>query len=131
MVPVGPAADVAAYLAGVEHDVVTDLEGGPFEGRPRYSRRPGDAPASPPGEQSFWVATTTGMGEQALDWEPEDGLWRVVVMNADAERGVSSELAIGAELDAILWIGIGVLAVGGLLAAAAALAITAGARRRT
>ena len=130
-VGIGPAADVAAYLTGVEHDVVTDLEGGPFEGRPRYSRRPGDAPASPPGEQSFWVATTTGMGEQALDWEPEDGDWRVVLMNGDAARGVDSEMSIGAELDPVLWIGIGSLVAGALFAAGAALAITAGARRRS
>jgi hypothetical protein len=51
-------------------------------------------------------------------------------MNADATRGVSSELSIGAELDSVLWIGIGMLVAGGLLAAGAALAITAGARRR-
>ena len=30
-------------------------------------------------------------------------------MNEDASRGVSSELSIGAELDSILWIGIGLL----------------------
>jgi hypothetical protein len=130
-VGIGPAADVTAYLAGVEHDVVTDLEGGPFEGTPRYSRRPGDAPASPPGEQSFWVAKAVGMGEQALDWEPEDGDWRVVLMNDDAARGVDAEMSIGAELDPVLWIGIGLLVAGALFALGAALAITAGARRRT
>jgi hypothetical protein len=129
-VGIGPAADVTAYLAGVEHDVVTDLEGGPFDGTPRYSRRPGEAPAAPPGEQSFWVARATGTGEQALDWEPEDGDWRVVLMNDDAARGVDAEMSIGAELDSVLWIGIGVLVAGALFAAGAALAITAGARRR-
>ena len=51
-------------------------------------------------------------------------------MNADATRGVSTDLSIGAELDSVLWIGIGMLVAGGLLAAGAALAITAGARRR-
>ena len=40
-------------------------------------------------------------------------------------------MSIGAELDSVLWIGIGLLAGGGLLAAGAALAITAGVRRRT
>ena len=47
-------------------------------------------------------------------------------MNADAARGVSSDMSIGAELDSVLWIGIGMLLAGGLLAAGAALAITAG-----
>ena len=50
-------------------------------------------------------------------------------MNSDGSRGVASELSIGAELDAALWVGIVLLVVGALLAALAALAITAGARR--
>jgi hypothetical protein len=44
-------------------------------------------------------------------------------MNVDAARGVSADMSIGAELDSVLWIGLGLLAVGGLLAAGAALAI--------
>ena len=50
-------------------------------------------------------------------------------MNSDGSRGVASELSIGAELDAAIWVGIVLLAVGALLAALAALAITAGVRR--
>ena len=41
-----------------------------------------------------------------------------------------AELSIGGELDQLIWIGVGLLVGGGLLAAAAALAITAGVRRR-
>ena len=93
-------------------------------------QRAGDAPTSPPGDQDFWVASTSGSGEQTLEWEPEDGSWSAVVMNSDGSRGVASELSIGAELDAALWIGIVLLVIGALLAALAALAITAGARRR-
>ena len=76
------------------------------------------------------MAQVSGSGEQTLEWEPEDGDWQLVLMNADASRGVSSELAIGAELDSVLWIGIGLLVAGALLAALAALAISAGIRRR-
>ena len=50
-------------------------------------------------------------------------------MNEDASRGVSSEVSIGAELDPVLWIGLALLGVGALLAAGAALAVTAGIRR--
>jgi hypothetical protein len=50
-------------------------------------------------------------------------------MNEDASRGVSSDLSIGAELDAVLWIGIVMLVVGALFAAACALAITGAVRR--
>jgi uncharacterized protein DUF4389 len=115
---------VTAFLAGVEHDVVTNLDE-----EPTYSRQPGRRPARPPGN-TIWAATASGTGEQTLEWEPEDGDWRAVVMNADASRGVSAEVAIGAEVDPLLWIGIGLLVAGGLLAAGGALAITAGVHRR-
>ena len=39
-------------------------------------------------------------------------------------------MSIGAELDQVIWVGIGLLVAGALLAAGAALAITAGVRRR-
>ena len=117
--------DFEEYLNGVEHSVVTDIGQ-----NPDYSHRPGNAPTSPPAAQDFWVASTSGSGEQTLEWEPEDGSWSAVVMNSDGSRGVASELSIGAELDAALWVGIVLLVVGALLAALAALAITAGARRR-
>jgi hypothetical protein len=117
-------ADAAGYLGSVERDVVTDLDD-----EPHYSRQPGSAPANPPGEETFWAASATGAGERTLDWEPEDGDWSVVAMNADAARGVATELSIGAELDSVIWVGIGLLVAGALLAAGAAIAITAGARR--
>jgi Domain of unknown function (DUF4389) len=124
-VGIGPADDVTRYLGGVERDVVDDLDN---DGDPEYSRRPGSAPTGQPGDETFWVASTAGTGEQTLEWEPEDGDWRAVVMNEDASRGVSAELSIGAELDSILWIGIGLLLAGALFAAGSALAITAATR---
>jgi uncharacterized protein DUF4389 len=117
-------ADAAGYLDAVEHDVVTD-----FEDEPSYSRHTGGAPDTPPADQTFWATSTAGSGEQTLEWEPEDGDWTVVVMNTDATRGVAVDLSVGAELDAVFWVGIGLLIAGGLLAAGAALAITAGIRR--
>ncbi|MGH3136992.1 MAG: DUF4389 domain-containing protein [Gaiellaceae bacterium] len=123
-VGIARASDVTGYLSGIEHAVVTD-----FERKPRYARRDGGPPASLPGEQTFWVASASGAGEQALEWEPEEGDWRAVLMNADGSRGVVAELSIGAELDPLLWIGIGLLVAGGLFAAGAAVAITVGARR--
>jgi Domain of unknown function (DUF4389) len=126
-VGIGPADDVTRYLGGVERDEVDDLDN---SGDPEYSRRSGGAPTAPPSDETFWVASTAGAGERTLEWEPEDGDWRAVVMNEDASRGVSAELSIGAELDSILWIGIGLLVAGALFAAGSALAITAATRRR-
>jgi hypothetical protein len=126
-VGIGPAGEVTRYLGGVDRDVVDDLDS---DGDPEYSRRSGGAPSGPPGNATFWVASTAGAGEQTLEWEPEDGDWRAVVMNQDASRGTSADLSIGAELDWILWIGIGLLLAGALFAAGSALAITAATRRR-
>ena len=99
-------------------------------GDPEYTSRAGGAPRSPPSAQTFWAESASGSGEQTVEWDPQDGRWRVVVMNADASRGVSSEISIGAELDSVLWIGIGLLGLGVLFAAASALAITGAVRRR-
>jgi hypothetical protein len=126
-VGIGPADEVARYLRGVERDVVDDLD---TDGDPEYSRRSGGAPTAPPGDETFWVASTAGAGERTLEWEPDDGDWRAVVMREDASRGVSAEMSIGAELDSVLWIGIGLLVAGGLLAVGSALAVTAATRRR-
>jgi hypothetical protein len=126
-VGIAPADEVDSYLRGVEHHVVDDLDS---SGDPEYLRRSGGAPPAAPGTETFWDASASGVGEQTLDWEPEDGDWRAVVMNEDASRGVAADLSIGAELDSVLWIGIGMLVAGALLAAGAAAAITAGARRR-
>ena len=126
-VGIADATDVDRYLGNVAHDVVTDLDS---SGDPEYSRHPGTAPPSPPTEEEFWTTSVEGQGEQTLDWEPEDGTWRVVVMRADESRGVSADMSIGAELDSVLWIGLGMIGVGLLFAAGSALAITGAVRRR-
>jgi hypothetical protein len=123
-VGIGRAADVTRYLGGVDRAEVTSL------GRtPHYDVRRGGSPRGPPGVQRFWAASTSGSGEQALDWDPEDGNWMVAVMNANASPGVRADMSIGAELDGLVWIGIALLAGGALLAVGAAAAITAGVRR--
>jgi len=124
-VGIAAAADADRYLLRTEHDVVTGLD----HIDPSYSHRPGGAPVSPPSDQTFWVASATGSGEQTVDWKPHAGDWRVVVMNRDAARGVTADMSIGAELDSVLWIGVALLGIGALAAAGAAIAVTAGVRR--
>jgi hypothetical protein len=126
-VGIGPAAAVERYLGGVERDVVHDFGS---HGHPRYSRRPGREPSARPESQTFWVAAARGSGEQTLRWNPEAGNWQAVLMSADASRGVASQMSIGAKLESVLWIGIGMLVLGALLAAGSGLAITAGLRQR-
>jgi hypothetical protein len=120
-VGIAPKPVAAAYLAGVRRAVVTDIARDP-----EYSPRPGGAPSSPPGEQTFWVASTSGAGNQVLDWKVEDGKWIVVAMNADGSAGVTADLRIGAEVDSLVWIGVGLLLAGLLFGLAAAGLIYAG-----
>ena len=115
-VGIGPEAEVQRYLAGVSHDVVGDLRDDPGD----YDRSPGGAPATPPGEQTFWAASATGTGETALDWDLRNGRWAFVAMNADGSRAVDTSLDIGAELDGLPWFGGALLGVGALLALVAA-----------
>jgi hypothetical protein len=114
---IGPDSDVERYLDGVAHEVVHDIG---HDDDDEDDRRPGGAPATPPGEQTFWAASAQGTGEVNLDWDPENGRWAVVVMNADGSRFVDATLSIGAELDALPWVGAALLGIGLLLALLAA-----------
>jgi hypothetical protein len=122
-VGVARESDADRYLSGVERSVVSDLGHG--DGGGRYDTQTGGAPAAPPAGQPFWAASGAGTGDDALSWKVEDGRWNVVVMNADGSRGVAADLRVGAELPDLLWIGIGLLAVGLVLLLAAAGAIYA------
>ena len=116
--------DADTYLGDVRRAVVTD-----FNLDPDYSPRPGGAPSSPPGEQTFWVASTSGAGEQTLDWELEDGDWVVALMNTDGTAGVSADVRLGGELDWLTWIAISALIGALLFGLAAAGLIYLGVRR--
>jgi Domain of unknown function (DUF4389) len=120
------ARDVASYLGGVRRAEVTDLS----TGRTHYVLRTGEAPSGPPGDQTFWAASSSGRGSQSLTWNVQDGTWRVVVMNADGSPRVSADLRVGAELPNLIWLGIGLLAAGALLLTGGVLMIYFGARSR-
>ena len=121
---VGPEADVNSYLGNVERSVVKGIDR-----RPHYDQEAGGAPAGPPGMQSFWVASASGAGKEAFTWEPKSGDWVAVLMNADGSKGIEADVAIGAELDPLLGVGIGIAVAGGLLFLLGALAIALGASR--
>ena len=116
-VGIGPSADVDRYLTGVDHTVITDFWGEETEGVE------GGPPASAPETQDFWAASTTGSGPQTLVWDPADGSWTVVVMNADGRPGIDVGTDLGAKVPALPWIAVGVLALGALLLAGGALLI--------
>jgi hypothetical protein len=124
--------DVAAYLAGVGHERLSDI--GPRWDRgylePRWrTDHPGGAPAVPPGESDIWRAQSSGTGVQVLQWVPEEGDWTVVIMRSDAGPGVAVEARAGATVPALAWIGGLLLGLGVLFVALGALLIAIATRR--
>jgi hypothetical protein len=125
---IAPASDAEAYLRGVATDEITDLKVDPFS--VTSTRRAGSATPLRPTDQSIWAASSSGSGKQVLTWSVQKGSWDIVVMNADGTGGIHTNITVGAKLPALLWIGIGLLTIGGLLAAAAATVSYFGVRRR-
>jgi hypothetical protein len=123
-VGIAPADSVSAYLGGAQHAVVSD-----FDGKESPEIVGQGAPSAPPGEQTFWAASAAGPGPQTVSWVPRDGSWRVVVMKPDAAQGVTADISLGARVPDLLWIGVGVLAFGGLLLALGGLLVYLGVRR--
>lgn len=130
-VGIAPQDDVDRWLAGVPHERVTRANFGPFQSESTLVA--GTEPPSPPGSQTFWAASTSGVGTRTLLWPTEGGRWTIVVMNADAQRSVVADVSVGARTGVLLPIGIGLGAFGvALLVAAgvmAALALRSHARR--
>jgi hypothetical protein len=122
-VGIGPAADVDRYLSRSPIEEVTDIDVDPFvlDGSPR----PGTERPAKPAAQKFWVAQGTGP-KASLNWKVRDGDYRMVVMNADGSRKVTTAGSVGLEvphLPTIAWILIGsglFLLVGGGTAIVAA-----------
>jgi len=126
-VGIGPSTDVDAYLGDVARDEVDHL------GRVSdvsYSSFSGGAPATAPGDQDFWVASSEGSGNQAVTWNVAAGEWSLVVMNADASQGVTVAVTAGARIGILLALAIGML-VFGLLFGIAATALLVSVTRRT
>ncbi len=106
-VGIGPSAEVARYLAGVELDRVDRL--GLRADDVRYVRVAGGPPESPPPEQSFWAAWSIATDRQNLTWDVERGDWTIVVMNADASAGIEVTAEFGISIPVLLWVGIGMI----------------------
>lgn len=123
-VGIGPSTDVDRYLAGVHHTVITEFW------EEKTEAVAGGPPASAPGTQDFWVASSTGSGPRTVEWEPTDGSWTVVVMNADGRPGIDMGADLGARMPAVLWIALGVLIAGVVFLAGGGLLIAGAIRAR-
>jgi hypothetical protein len=123
-VGVARSADVDRYLSGVRHTVISEFW------KEQVDEVAGGAAKSVPGEQDFWVASSTGSGRQTVDWKPADGDWTVVVMNADGRPRLDIGADLGARFPALPWIGLGLLVAGAVFMAGGALLIVGALRRR-
>lgn len=111
--------DVEAYLRGVAHTTVEDVD----DQEPTYDDHAGAAPSTTPGTADIWVAQASGPGTQDLVWTPRDGDWSAVIMNSDASADLDVTADVGATVPAFAWLVRALWAVGAGLGAAGALLV--------
>ena len=122
-VGIAPEAEVYAFLADVAHEEFHGL-GGPG------TAVSGNTEAGRPDGVDIWVASATSTDTATVTWPMADGRWALVVMNADASPGVAVDMTVGARVDWLDELGIGLLVAGLLLVGAGVLTITLAARPR-
>ena len=116
-VGVARSADVEQYLAGVAYASVVDLAGG----NSATTENLGGLAPPVPDAVDIWDARAIGTGAADLLWEPKDGRWTFVAMNADGSADVEVTVRAAATLPALPGLaggalGLGLLAlVGGVL----------------
>ena len=125
-VGIAPSSGVANFLQGVAYQEPTRFIGG--AGGFAYRTHSGGAPSAAPGSQSFWSAQVSGAGTQTLTWHVSSGQWAIVLMNADASRGVNAQVAIGATVPFLFGLALALLIAGAVVIVGGALLVFAGAR---
>jgi hypothetical protein len=125
---IGRASEVSSYLEGTSYALVKDVDYEPFD--VQYEPVPGTGRPDSPAREDFWVASASGPGTQTLTWDLESGRWAAVLMNADGSRSVAADVKVGAKISWLIWVVIGLLALGLVVLAAGGSMIYLGARSR-
>jgi len=129
-VGIGPEADVEAYLAGVPHDDITNVDFRPFSADYRRENPDGTSTPASPADQVFWVARASGAATQSITWNLEPGNWAIVVMNPDASDNVAVDIELGGQVDYLVPLAVG-LGIGGVVALVLGAALIIGGVART
>ncbi len=125
-VGIGPRAQVERYLSRSAHARIADTRLVPFD--VLYDQTGGSRGPEQPARQSFWAASASGPGSRQVSWEPKPGEWSVVVMNADASRGVVADLAVAVRAPVLLPMAVAAMALGVLIGALGAVLLVLAAR---
>lgn len=127
-VGVARESEAEGYLADIGYDEIDEISG--FRGvEVTYLSHSGGPPESQPAEQDFWTASTEGRGTQTLTFEPQEGRWVIVAMNADGSPDVSVSAAVAVEAPSLPWVAVALLIAGALAMLVAALIIYLAVRR--
>jgi Domain of unknown function (DUF4389) len=122
-------ADVETYLQRIAHDEVRDVDFG--EDQVTYRRDAGAVTSAPaPTEETFWIASVSGSGNQQLVWDVQSGRWSIVVMNADGSPGVATDLNVGLKLNFLVPLMVALFAGGAFALALGVVMIVLGVRHR-
>ena len=124
-VGVAPSADLAAYLSGAAHDVVSSVS---VRGVPTYRFVPGAASVAAPATQTFWDVSSTGASTREVTWTLRSGTWTVAVLNASGTSGVAVSAVAAIRAGSALPIGVGIFIAGLFVGAAGVALVVAGAR---
>lgn len=98
---VGPSDLVNAYLGGAPHAIAGEIGDKSFAVTYRTPAEGDLAAPTPPGSESFWVASASGPGRQEISWALDDRDVTLVLMNADASDGLSLEMTVSARISVL------------------------------
>jgi hypothetical protein len=106
-------SDLSQYLKDKAYDEITGFDFPADKIEVKHHEGASGAPL--PGAQSFWVASTSGSGNQTLTWNIASGNYSLAIMNADGSSPVEAHVSVGAKIPGIVnAVGIGLL-VGGIV----------------
>lgn len=106
---VGQDLDVRDYLSGTAHTRLIQFDPPATFGTQEL--RGDTKKLTPPGELDWWVAQSAP-GAQAVTWPIQDGVYDVVVMNADGTPAVGAQVTFGVEVHRLFGICLLVLGAG-------------------
>jgi uncharacterized protein DUF4389 len=118
--------DVHTYLTNVAHSNLRNYNVAPED--QKYDSVGGTARPAPPASQHIWVASAKG--PERFTWNPREGNWSVVLMNADGSKGVTADVTLGAKVGYLGWLTAALIALGGALLGLAVFLIVRGGRGR-